>query len=84
MFNTRCCDLSHPDLIHFFLFNVDPDLTFHFDADSELDPDPDFAPRDANLRPLAYIPSTPYLDLHGSTVSIHGTPWLYFEPSYSS
>jgi hypothetical protein len=43
MFNTRCCDLPHPDLrvSIYFLFNVDPDLTFHFDADSELDPDPD-------------------------------------------
>jgi hypothetical protein len=49
-----------------FNLNADPDPTFHI----KVDPDPAPAPRqnDANLRP------------HASIVSIHGLPWLHFEP----
>jgi hypothetical protein len=40
-----------------FHLNVGRDPTFHFIADLDQDPDPASYQRDANLRPLAYIPS---------------------------
>jgi hypothetical protein len=54
--------------IRFFYFDVDPDKSFNFDADLDptlfYDADPDLARRqcDANLRSLAFIPSTAFFE----------------------
>ncbi len=74
-----------------FHFDADPDPTFHFDADPDpishfhfdADADSDPAPHqsDANLRPLVCRHSQAlFLGLHAFFVSVHGPPWLHFEP----
>ncbi len=55
--------------------NADPDPPFHFNAD------PDPAPHIGDLWLLIYRPSrTPILSLQTTIVSVHGPPWLHFEP----
>jgi hypothetical protein len=60
-------------------FNADPNTTFRFDADP--DPAPASCQSDENLRSLVYRPSKGFiLSLQASVLSVHGPPWLYFEP----
>ncbi len=64
-------------------FNADPDpsfpfivdlyLTFHFNLGP--DPGPALHQSDRNLQPLVCI-----FSLHASSVSVHGSSWLHFEP----
>jgi hypothetical protein len=55
------------------LADLDPFL--HFNAYAELDP----RQSDANMRPLVYRPSTaPFMSLHATILSVHGSPWPHF------
>ncbi len=58
-----------------FHFNTDPDTSFHLNAD----PDPDLYQGDATTG-LENFHGYYILSLHASIVSVHGHPWLQFEP----
>ncbi len=53
---------------------ADPDPTFFFNADPDLDPA--LLQSDAILRLLVYRP----LSLYAAIVSVYGPPWLHCEP----
>jgi hypothetical protein len=90
MIQNRLADRDHfnadPDpSLHFnadpdptFHFNADPDPTFHFNAD----PDPALYQSECESATTvlykSYRPSI--LSLHASIASVHGPPWLRFEP----
>ncbi len=72
-----------------FLFNANPDLAFHFNADPEpspnfhfnANPDPAPYPNEVILRPLdCRLYKDPILSLNASIMSAHGPPRHYFEP----
>ncbi len=56
-------------------FKPDPHQTVQFTAD----PDPAPHQSDAKLRLLVYGPLQGYI-LNESIVSVHGPPWIHFEP----